>query len=217
MDLVGAECRRGGTRGRGAFSWDSVKKQDREYYLGNSVAGVKSVWDQPTSAYDRTNQEEIQAVRRREKALFDAALGGRSFADAVRSALTASADSDVDDERIQGNENVVDSQRAATSKQERSEKAQRKLLRRQRREIRRRRRAERNRRRSERRDEASAQNNSSESDRENSRSRVLNDSEKPRRRRERESAAKRKRSDRNSSSDMYDSDININHRRTRLR
>lgn len=38
MDLVGAESRKTGTRGgRGNFTWDAVREEERSYYLGASV------------------------------------------------------------------------------------------------------------------------------------------------------------------------------------
>lgn len=38
MDLVGAESRKSGTRGgRGDFSWEAVREEERSYYLGASV------------------------------------------------------------------------------------------------------------------------------------------------------------------------------------
>lgn len=208
MDLVGAESKRGGTRGgRNTFTWDSVKKDEREYYLGNSVAGVTHRWEQPkNTSEDRTSYtQELYTVRRREKAMMDAALEGRSFADAVRSALAESGDGGVDDEGGSARE-VTTERRRTMSKQERAEKAQRKLMRRQKREMRRRRRAERHRRRALRQSDVEAQYDSSESERESVRNRVQDDRDKPRKRKERVAATKRKRSDWLSSSDAYDSE-----------
>lgn len=221
MDLVGAESRRGGTRGgRNNFSWDSVKKGDREFYLGNSVANVRHRWA-VNDAPDGKEDDSLAAIRRREKAVLDAALGGsRSFAEAVRSALVDSGDNRVDDERGKVMQDCMDVVPKVHLRSEKSEKATRKAVRKQRREERRRRRVERQQRREERaahRQGLAVQQDSSESERESIRSRCCDDSTRLRRRRkERETGTKRKRSDCISSSDMNDSDA-VKSRRSRVR
>jgi hypothetical protein len=280
MDLVGAESRRGGTRGgRNQFTWESVKPEERGFYLGNSTAeaAVSSLPGQrrrgkgaPLDWYARppTNEsnglggqrgptttrqgeavvarpstpsadnrvrarcvgaapgegiaetgsigmhvpapdqclgtannrlvntlrsggrdvafDDADSVRRREKAMLDAAIGGRSFSEAVRAALVESESaSDVDDEpeRLGGRSTGNDTGNPALSGdvkmietpsgKERAEKARRKEERARRREERRARRAKRK--------------DSSESERESLRSRRYEECDRRRRRRERES------------------------------
>jgi hypothetical protein len=275
MDLVGAEGRRGGTRGgRNQFTWESVKPEERGFYLGNSTAEAASSlpgqhrrgkhaplnWyarpptneshgssgrcaptrqgeavarpetpnadtrtispcvgvpreglaaaarigmhgralAQCTSTATPVNQQvellsgrevafdDAASVRRREKAMLDAAIGGRSFSEAVRAALVESESaSDVDDEperlddRSAGNDTgnpalSGDVKMSETpSRKERAEKARRKDERARRREERRARRAKRK--------------DSSESERESLRSRRYEECDRRRRRRERES------------------------------
>lgn len=221
MDLVGAESRKGGTRGgRNDFSWDTVKKTDREFYLGNSVANVQNRWS-VNDVRDVKEEDDLDSVRRREKAVLDAALGGtRSFAEAVRSALVESGDGGVDDEHGKATQEDMDLVPKLQTRNEKSEKTARKAIRRQIREERRRRRAERQQRRelrTARRHSSYVHHDSSESERESIRSRCHDDSARwMRRRKERETGTKRKRSDCRSSSDMNDSDAGKN-RRSRVR
>lgn len=219
MDLVGAEGRRGGTRGgRGAFTWDSVAPEERSYYLGNSAGGSSAAalppsarrravaqgpsdWyvkpkdapepsAAPPSAPGRSASyrnpfggvagakggsatSEADAVRRRERAMLDAALGGRSFSDAVRAALTESVASGVDDDGVSSGDGERTKMRGVVTSEMRDEKAWRKAERARRREQRLIRRAKRR--------------DSSESEREGMRSRRCEESDRRRRRRERES------------------------------
>lgn len=248
MDLVGAEGRRGGTRGgRGEFKWEAVAPEERGFYLGNSSAqgvgnsslppsarrraaaagpgdwyarvperapvssagvsdgkppaaaplvsspGIRPASEQGTVAKSsdpsgttvgggpssaRKVVGDVDAVRRRESAMLDAALGGRSFSDAVRAALTESVASGVDDEPDSGFgrgdvENGGERMSVVMSREQREAKAMRKLERARRREERLLRRAKRR--------------DSSESERESIRSRRCEESDRRRRRRERES------------------------------
>jgi len=111
MDLIGAESRKSGTRGgRDQFNWDNVKRGEKEFYLGNSVAGTRPRWemerdaDPKQSAVNAGNSggagsagirdggisernekgDELAAVRRRERAVLNAALGGECYSEAVR-------------------------------------------------------------------------------------------------------------------------------------
>lgn len=212
MDLVGAESRRGGTRGgRAQFSWDDVNPEERSYYLGNSTvqtaqqgaSGSRRGASAPRDWYARAppaqhapsqaeagplsgriseGQKEIEAVRRREQAMLDAAVGGRSFSEAVRAALAESVASGVDDEPDSAAEVAKASAESklrkssapeSLSREERAEKAKRKEFRARKREERRLRRARRR--------------DSSESERESLRSRQYQEHDRRRRRRERES------------------------------
>lgn len=120
---------------------------------------------------------DAEAVRRREKAMLDAAVGGRSFSDAVRAALTESVASGVDDgaESAAGAGEAGEKARMSVvlSREQREEKARRK--------------AERARRREERLLRRARRRDSSESERECMRSRRCEESDRRRRRRERES------------------------------
>ncbi len=157
---------------------------------------------------------DIQSVRRREKAAMDAALGGYSFAEAVRSALMESCDSGVDDDRGKATQDEKMEMQRTLTKEEKAEKALRKLDRKRRREERRRRRAERQRRRAARNERGVPPIDSSESERESIRSRAREDMGRSRRKqKERETGTKRKRAD---SSDSDDSEP-MNTRRTRVR
>lgn len=235
MDLVGAEGRRGGTRGgRSDFKWDSVRPQEREFYLGNSVAqpaggvgkraGTRSFnWfatpaanENPHAARDAA-AKDLARVRRTEKRAMELALAGTSFSEAVRSALAESGDSGVDDEAGRGDSASGEARRASRSTAEKAEKAQRKEARRRTRELRRVRRAERQKDRENNQEVAQAhRHDSSESERESLRSRFHDEPCRRRRRRERESATRRKRSDWASSSDLDDAGKHC-HRRPRLR
>lgn len=239
MDLVKADSKKAGTRGgRAQFTWESVNNDERQYYLGNSVAKRSNATNSasrqdfdwynkppPASASTSAPQQpvvantvpenavnDLQAVRRKEKAMMEQMIVGRSFSDAVRSALTESVGSGVDDEgtRIDA---AAAAARRAVRRREKHEKAQRKEMRRRVRELRRVRRAERHKRRDK---QQNPQHDSSESERESVRSRMQDDTNRRRRRRGRDHATRRKRSEWSSTSDSDDSDGHRS-RRQRLR
>lgn len=252
MDLVGAESRRTGTRGgRADFTWDTVKDNERQYYLGNSLTKpikarlgsarehdwyTKPVFPfvqptqplatpnipksapapaavQSTTPATSTIASDLQAVRRREKAIMERMIDGCSFADAVRSALTESVGSGVDDEGHR--DAAAAAARRAVRKREKTEKAQRKEMRRRVRELRRVRRAERSRRTIDKPDiDVRPTQDTSESERENLKNRAIPD-DRRRRRRERDSATRRKRSDWSSTSDSEDFHRDRSRRRLR--
>lgn len=148
-DLVNAESRKKGTRGgRANFKWDEVQNNDKSYYLGNSIAkptqsrgsasNRKHDWyNQPVSpatvpaepSKPRQSMEEriddLQLVRNHEKAIMEHVLVGRSFPDAVRSALNEGHPTDIDDN---DDPNAAAARRAARERRK-SEKARRKQLR----------------------------------------------------------------------------------------
>lgn len=121
MDLIGAESRKSGTRGgRDQFNWDNVKRGEKEFYLGNSVAGTRPRWEverdsepklnggnadgagsavRDANNHNRNTQKrnetslELASVRRRERAVLNAALSGECYSEAVR-AHPMHADSD---------------------------------------------------------------------------------------------------------------------------
>ncbi len=205
MDLT-KELKRGGTRGgRNNFQWSDVSKRDREFYLGNSVAGVRTKWavDRNEEGDANTN-EELAAVRRREKAVIDAALGGtRSFAEAVRNALIDSVDSGVDDEHGKAT-TTNDDMEIVPKRQDKAERAKRKEERRRIREARQKRRLARQKRLEARAtlpNARSPQLDSSESERESIRERWRGSS-RSNRKKVPETGTKRKRSELDSSSDM---------------
>lgn len=261
MDLVGSESRKTGTRGgRSDFTWEAVKEDERQYYLGNTLAapskprlGHKREHDWYTKASTFTSvipapphptsntsnsasasapqdafmapasiADDLQIVRKREKAIMERMIVGRSFADAVRSALTESVGSGVDDEG--GRDAAAAAARRAVCKKEVVEKAQRKEMRKRVRDLRLVRRTERSRRASERaeleriergseRAGNAPENVSSESESETIR--PLHDERRRRRRRERDSATRRKRSEWTSTSDSDDFDRDRCRRRLR--
>lgn len=260
MDLVRSEARKTGTRGgRADFTWDAVKEDERQFYLGNTVAKpLKSrghVRDHdwytktttftapaavptpplPTRPHPTSNtsnsasasapQEvskapaslthDLQIVRRREKAIMERMIVGRSFADSVRSALTESVGSGVDDEGTR--DAAAAAARRAVRKKDVSEKAQRKDMRKRVRELRLVRRAERSKKVGDKAEvERSAPpQDSSESEHCDSKVRAPNDDRRRRRRRERESATRRKRSEWTSTSDSDDFDRDRCRRRLR--
>lgn len=211
MDLT-KELKRGGNRGgRNNFQWSDVSKRDREFYLGNSVAGVRAKWAVDRKEGDSNMNEELAAVRRREKAVIDAALGGtRSFAEAVRNALIDSVDSGVDDEHGKAT-TTNDDMEIVPKRQDKAERAKRKEERRRIREARQKRRLARQKRLEARTilpNARSPQLDSSESERESIRERWRGSSRSSRKK-EHETGTKRKRSEFESSSDMD--------RRTRVR
>lgn len=242
MDLLGAESRKTGTRGgRADFTWDSVKPEERQYYLGNSVAGPSrgrharsspdfDWYTKPNSASASASASaptetpttqlattaDLQLVRRREKEIMEQMIVGRSFSDAVRSALAESIGSGVDDEGGRGDAAAAAARRAVLRRGEKVEKAQRKEMRRRIRELRCMRRAERYRRRDRQQEAIADHHDSTESERESLRSRMNDEAGRRRRRRGRDNGTRRKRSAWTSSSDSDDSDGHRS-RRQRLR
>lgn len=229
MDLLGAESRKTGTRGgRADFTWDAVKDDERQYYLGNSVAkphtsrrnasqpefgwyakpilssapaphtttasasASTSVPLDPPSSQGFATADDLKLVRRREKAIMERMIISNSFSDAVRSALTESIGSGVDDEGS-SHDAAATAARLAVRRREKTEKAQRKEVRRRVREQRRIRRAEKYGRRDKHHQSQSHVYDTSESERESVRSRFQEDHCKRRRRRERDCAPRRKR------------------------
>lgn len=244
MDLIASESRKTGTRGgRADFSWDTVNRNERQYYLGNSVAirdNTRTSTTRPefdwyakplsttgvpcarTSAFAnsdscipaRSAADDLQAVRLREKAIMERMIVGKSFSDAVRSALTESVGSGVDDEGTKDDAAAAAARRDVLRRREKSEKAQRKEMRRRARELRRLRRAERYMRRDRQNETQNQQHESSESERDNIRSRIDDDVCRRRRRPGRETAPRRKRPEWTSASDSDDPTV---HRARRQR
>mmetsp|Transcript_10703 Transcript_10703/g.21235 ORF Transcript_10703/g.21235 Transcript_10703/m.21235 type:complete len:168 (-) Transcript_10703:2175-2678(-) len=76
---------RGGARGgRDQFKWEDIKNQpDKDYYLGASVKAVSGRWQKDKDVFWYTKekssgaarQDEIQAVKEKEQALMNQALG----------------------------------------------------------------------------------------------------------------------------------------------
>ncbi len=76
---------RGGARGgRDQFKWEDIKNQpDKDYYLGASVKAVSGRWQKDKDVFwytkDKSSgtarQDEIQAVKEKEQALMNQALG----------------------------------------------------------------------------------------------------------------------------------------------
>lgn len=244
MDLIASESRKTGTRGgRADFSWDTVNKNERQYYLGNSIAGrdntrasatrpdfdwyakpftTPAVPHAPTVAPAsndscvtvRSAADDLQAVRRKEKAIMEKMIVGRSFSDAVRSALTESVGNGVDDEGTKSDAVAAAARKDVLRRKEKSEKAQRKEMRKRARELRRLRRAERYTRRDRQNESQDQQHESSESERGNIRNRIDYDVSRRRRRPGRETAPSRKRPEWTIASDSDDS---IVHRARRQR
>lgn len=221
-DLVGAESRKSGTRGgRADFSWDSVRDDEKSYYLGNSLAtlpsSIRSAVNRDPSWYSKPansaalassattrpsveqvqhSLDDLQLVREREKAIMERVLLGRSFSDAVRSALNDGDASGIDDDH---NSDACEARRAAR-KRRKIEKAERKEVRRRLRQERRMKREIHHRRHSARQDTQTSKLYTSESEVEGHRSRY-DDFSHRRRRRERESTMCRKRNEYGSSSE----------------
>lgn len=253
MDLVGSESRKSGTRGgRADFTWESVKDDERQYYLGNSIAkplnslrnagqpeidwyskpkahppselprltsagasASNSVIPERSTLCEANNgksENDLDAVRRRERAIMGRMIVGKSFSDAVRSALSDSAGSGVDDEGSRDATTAAAAERHAVRRREKTEKAQRKEARRRIRELRRMKQAEKHRRW----DKHHTAQYSSESERESIHSRMQEDAGRRRRRREKDSARGKKRSGWTSTSDSDDPDRH-RLRRQRLR
>lgn len=283
MDLLSSETKKTGTRGgRGNFSWDAVNDDERQYYLGNSIAkplksrsssaardpewyakpsmykppprppssvpppphptlnasnltSASAAADIPTGAVAAAAfANDLQVVRRREKAIMERMIVGRSFADAVRSALTESVGSGVDDEG--GRDAAAAAARRAVRRREKTERTQRKDMRDRVRELRRIRRAGRTygattapapvagaaggkgggygERSMDQQQQRVMQHDSSESERENWRNRMGTDGRRRRRRRERESMTKKRPSEW-STTDSENSERRRNRRRLR--
>lgn len=238
MDLIGSEARKTGTRGgRASFTWDAVSAEERHYYLGNSVCvasssrggdpqwyakPVASVGARPSRSHTDDAEADVEteadAVRRREKAIVDQVLVGRSFSDAVRSALADTVEGEGEAEQV---EDSGAARTAAKRRRDRAEKAQRKEHRRRARELRRVRRADRQRRRE--RDQegglvvGSVRRDSTESERESARCRWNDEVSRRRRRMRRPAACRRKRNEWSDTSDSQESDDRRSVRRQRLR
>ncbi|PXF47872.1 hypothetical protein BWQ96_02258 [Gracilariopsis chorda] len=221
-DLVGAESRKNGTRGgRADFTWDSVRDDEKSYYLGNSLAKPPSStrnasnrdpgwYNKPTSAAPQASSaptrpsvdqlqnslDDLQLVRQREKAIMERVLLGRSFSDAVRSALNDGDASGIDD----GHNSEAAEARRVARKRRKIEKAERKEIRRRLRQERRMKREMHHQRHSARQDTQTSRLYTSDSEVEGYRSRY-DDVNRRRRRRERESTMCRKRNEYSSSSD----------------
>lgn len=233
MDLLNSETRKAGTRGgRGEFTWDAVKPEERQYYLGNSISNPtatrhhrfspeKDWYSKPqsnsapaptsasvptaTPAVQLATTPDLQLVRQREKAIMEQMIVGRSFSEAVRSALAETVASGVDDDCERGDA-AATARRAVLSRGEKTEKAQRKEMRRRVRELRRSRRAERDRKRDAELQARTVHQDSSESERESLRCRMNDEADRRRRRRGRDNVTRRKRSAWTSSSGSDDSD-----------
>ncbi|KAI0564766.1 hypothetical protein FGB62_23g07 [Gracilaria domingensis] len=221
-DLIGAESRKNGTRGgRGDFTWDSIRDNEKSYYLGNSIAKPSTSqrnasnrehdWysklpasaPQSSSAPSRPSLEQLQSsmddlqlVREREKAIMERVLLGRSFSDAVRSALNEGDASGIDDDN---NPRAAEARRAAR-KRRKIEKAERKEVRRRERDERRLRREQQHRRQIARQEIHTSKRYSSDSEIEGHRVRH-DDTTRRRRRRGRESTGRRKRHEYSSSTE----------------
>lgn len=261
MDLVSSEARKTGTRGgRSHFTWESVGNNERQYYLGNSVAkppanrrgsqpdfgwyskpstapsaplqsttppSATTATTDPTAAVAPAHSEpgalppvanlseDLEIVRRRENAIMEQMVVGRSFSEAVRSALSESAGSGVDDEASH-EETGAEAARRSVRKGEKADKAQRKEVRRRVRELRRVRRTEKYQKRDKHHDAIVSNPDSSESERESIRNKQQEEASRRRRHRGRENHNRRKRREWSSTSDSDDPDRHRS-RRQRLR
>lgn len=82
--IYNGPVRDGARGGRDQFKWEDIKNQpDKDYYLGASVKAVSGRWQKDKDVFWYTKekssgaarQDEIQAVKEKEQALMNQALG----------------------------------------------------------------------------------------------------------------------------------------------